>query len=286
MSNKAVLTRYRGPLAMAISALLFGAMGFAAKAISPEVPALQSVFVRGLSSSVVLLLWMKWRGTPILGTHRKELAWRGFAGMFASFAYFLSVTLAPAAEAITLFRGSALFMPFLAYLVLKERLTVSRVGYAVVGFVGSVLILKPGFSEVQLGLWVAVAGAFINALGWVSVRSLSKKESAATIIFYFTAASAVGALLCGYDTFILPNAEQALGLSVIAVAGLFGQYYLTVAYRNADAAVVTPVGYVEVVALLALSWGCCGEVPDLASWLGIALVVAAGFLVSLGPRSF
>lgn len=270
---------------MALSALLFGVMGFAAKAISPEIPALQSVFVRGLSSSVVLLVWMKYQGVSILGVHRRELAWRGFAGMFASFAYFLSVTLAPAAEAITLFRGSALFMPFLAYLILKEHLTVSRVGYAVLGFVGSVLILKPGFSEVRLGLWIAVAGAFINALGWVSVRSLSQKESAATIIFYFTTASAVGSLLSGYDSFIVPDAQQAVGLAVIAVAGLFGQYYLTVAYRNADAAVVTPVGYLEVAALLALSWGCYGEVPDLTSWLGIALVIAAGVGVSLGARS-
>lgn len=201
--------------------------------------------------------------------------------MFASFAYFLSVTLAPAAEAITLFRGSALFMPFLAYLILKERLSVSRVAYAALGFLGSVLILKPGFSEIKLGLWIAVAGAFINALGWVSVRSLSNRESAATIIFYFTACAALGSLLLGYRSFVAPNAAQAVGLCVVAVAGLFGQYFLTLAYRHADAAVVTPVGYTEIVALLALSWAYLGEVPDVISWIGIGLVVAAGVFVSL-----
>jgi drug/metabolite transporter (DMT)-like permease len=269
---------------MALSAVLFGVMGFSAKVISPEIPALESVFVRGVTSSIALLLWMKWRGVSVLGSHRRELAWRGFAGMFASFAYFLSVTLAPAAEAITLFRGSALFMPFLAYLILKEHLNVSRVGYALVGFLGSLLILKPGFSEVRLGLWIAVAGALINALGWVSVRSLSQKESAATIIFYFAFASAVGALLVGHDSFVLPDARQGIYLLAVAVAGLVGQCFLTIAYRHGDAAVVTPVGYVEIVALLGMSWGFFGEVPDAISWVGIGLVVAAGVLVSLPSR--
>jgi drug/metabolite transporter (DMT)-like permease len=132
----------------------------------------------------------------------------------------------------------------------------------------------------QLGLWIAIIGAFVNAAGWVAVRSLSQKESTATIIFYFTLFSALGALVLGAHSFVAPNAQQALWLVVVGAAGIVGQYFLTIAYRHADAAVVTPLGYTEVFAMLALAWFFFDEIPDALSWAGIALITLAGILVS------
>lgn len=283
--NSSLSDSLRGSLAMVLSALLFGSMGFAARLISPEIPALESVCVRGATNALALFCFMKWRRISVWGTHRRELAWRGAAGTVAAFCYFLSVSLGPSAEAISIYRGSALFMPFLAYIILGERLTTARISCAALGFIGTLLILKPGFSQIQLGLWIALAGAFINAVGWVAIRSLSNKESPATIIFYFALFSALGAFAVGGPSFKVPNETQSLALAAIAVAGLVGQYFLTVSYRYADAAVVTPLGYTEIVALLMLSWAFFDEVPDPLSWVGIGLVILAGVLVSRPERS-
>lgn len=272
-------------LFMAISAMLFGSMSILVKAIAPTIPALESVCVRGAIGTVVLAAIMRRRNIPIFGRHKGALALRGIIGTLASFCCFLAVAHAPIAEAAAIYRSAGLLTPILALVILRERFHPERLCYALVGFVGAIAILRPGFHEIPSGLIFAIAAAFFNSFAMVTVRSLSAKEHPATIIFYFSLFSSVTAAVMASHSFIAPNLHETLLLGAIAITGLSGQYFFTLSIARAETSFLTPIGYLEVVTVAILSWMLFGSLPDMFGWSGIALIVAAGVAVSRTTRS-
>ena len=269
----------RGALLMLASGLLFPAMGALVKHMSAQLPNEMVVFFRSVMGLLALLPWVLHRGVGQLKT--KKLGghlWRGLAGVSAMYCYFYAIAHLPLAEAVLLNYSTPLFIPFIAALWLGEQVSMRLWAAIGVGFAGIVLILKPGlgmFTPVSL---IGLASGMFGALAMVSIRRLSKTEPTLRIVFYFsvvcTAVSAVP-LAWRWQT---PDPGLWTLLMLMGALASLAQLLLTRAYSHAPAAQVGPFTYSTVVFAAAIGWMFWGEIPDLLSFGGTALVCLAGIM--------
>lgn len=269
----------RGALLMLAAGLLFSAMGALVKYLSAELPNEMVVFFRSVTGMLALLPWVLHRGVGRLKTKnlRVHIA-RGLAGVAAMYCYFYAIAHLPLAEAVLLNFSTPLFIPFIAFLWLGERVS-ARIGTAIgVGFVGIVLILKPGldlFTPVSL---IGLASGLFAALAMVSIRRLTRTEPVLRIVFYFslvcTAVSAVP-LIWRWQA---PDPGLWTLLILMGALASLAQLLVTRAYSHAPAAQVGPFTYSTVVFAATIGWIFWGEIPDLLSFGGTALVCLAGIM--------
>jgi len=269
----------RGALLMIASGLLFSTMGALVKYLSAELPNEMVVFFRSVMGLLALLPWVLHRGLGQLKTKRlRGHLGRGLAGVSAMYCYFYAIAHLPLAEAVLLNYSTPLFIPFIAALWLGEQVS-PRLWVAIgTGFVGIVLILKPGlglFTPVSL---IGLASGLFAALAMVSIRRLSNTEPTLRIVFYFSlVCTAVSAVPLAWRWQTPDPGLWILLLGMGALASL-AQLLLTRAYAHAPAAQVGPFTYSTVVFAAAIGWIFWSEIPDLLSFGGTALVCLAGVL--------
>lgn len=269
----------RGALLMLASGLLFSTMGALVKYMSAHLPNEMVVFFRSAMGLLALLPWVLHRGVGHLKTRKiGGHLWRGLAGVAAMYCYFYAIAHLPLAEATLLNYSTPLFVPFIAAAWLGEKIPRKIWTAIITGFVGIVLILKPGldlFTPVSL---IGAASGLFAALAMVSIRRLTHTEPTLRIVFYFsavcTAVSAVP-LLWRWQT-----PDPGLWVLLIGMGALasLAQLLLTRAYSHAPAAQVGPFTYSTVVFAAAIGWMFWGEIPDLLSFGGTALVCLAGIM--------
>ncbi|MES0874195.1 DMT family transporter [Sinimarinibacterium thermocellulolyticum] len=276
----------RGATHALISATSFSIMGACIKQAALTTPNELVVFIRCAVSLVILLPWLTRRGGVGIRTQRLggHLLRAGF-GIASMYAFFYAIAHLPLAEAMLLTYTMPLWIPFIAWLWLRERPALVVFPAALLGLVGIALITRPGLHPVDP--FAAIVGAvsgLLAACAMVSIRRLTDTEPATRVVFYFallgTAIAGVP-LLWAWQTPSLP----ALGLLIAAGAlATLGQIHLTRAYGCAPAALVGPFTYVTVLLAALIGWLVWGEKLDRWSLLGAALVIATCLLVTLGPR--
>jgi drug/metabolite transporter (DMT)-like permease len=269
----------RGALLMLASGLLFSAMGALVKYMSAHLPNEMVVFFRSAMGLLALLPWVLHRGVGHLKTKNlRGHLWRGLAGVAAMYCYFYAIAHLPLAEATLLNYSTPLFVPFIAAAWLGEKISRKLWGAIITGFTGIVLILKPGldlFTPVSL---IGVASGLFAALAMVSIRRLTHTEPTLRIVFYFSAVcTAVSAVPLAWRWQTPDPGLWALLIGMGALASL-AQLLLTRAYSHAPAAQVGPFTYSTVVFAAAIGWMFWGEIPDLLSFGGTALVCLAGIM--------
>lgn len=265
---------------MVLASASFAAMTLSLRLGCGRLPALESVFARGLIDALVLLPILLVQRVPIPGRHWRELFVRGSIGAAAVFCIFSAMLRIPVAEASALFRSSGLLVPFIAWWVIKEKLVFSRVFLAALGFVGVLLILKPGQQSFSVGGIFALVGAFFNATAYVTIRHLSKKENPFLIAFAFFVLSATYSLLLGRHTFVTPTASELFYLGLVGFFGVVGQYWVTLAFASAPASVITPWGYFEIAFNLLFGMLFLAQTPDLLSLVGIGVLILSAVLIA------
>lgn len=269
----------RGALLMLASGLLFSGMGAMVKYLSAELPNEMVVFFRSAMGLLALLPWVLHRGLGQLKTKRlRAHLGRGLAGVTAMYCYFYAIAHLPLSEAVLLNYSTPLFIPFIAALWLGERVSPRLWAAIVTGFVGIVLILKPGLDLFAPASLIGVASGVFGALAMVSIRRLTHTEPTLRIVFYFslvcTVVSAVP-LLWRWQT---PDPGLWAVLILMGALASLAQLLLTRAYSHAPAAQVGPFTYSTVVFAATIGWAFWGEIPDGLSFVGTALVCLAGIL--------
>lgn len=272
--------RVRAALLMLCASLCFTVMNGSARLGCSRLPSFQVVFLRGLIDSLVILPLLLRAKTPLFGYHPKQLLIRGTIGTVGVSCIFFAVQRMPLAEAVSLFRTNVLFVPFVAWIFLREPIRPSILALTFLGFGGALLILRPGtevFSGVGL---VALVGAFANALTFTTIRHLTAKESPLSIMFSFLALSALySVLIAGRDFLPLTSSEFAYIL-LIAMVGLLGQYLMTLAFAAAPAGVVTPWNSMEIVFSALFGAILLMQFPAPLSIIGMVTIAVSAILVS------
>ncbi|MCO7247951.1 DMT family transporter [Halomonas sp. Mc5H-6] len=267
----------KGILLRVLSGLLFTGMLVSIKAVSDAVPVGQSVFFRSLFALLPIMLFLVLRHEFPLGlATRRPLghALRSGLGAAAMFASFAAVALLPVAEATLLAQLTPVFMAVGGILLLGERFSLYRAGAIVLALGGMAVLVLPGLSadgaDGQLaGYALGALSALLTAGALLTVRRISRTETAASIAFYFILVSS----LAGLAT--LPLGWAALSpteFGLLVLSGLFGgaaHIAMTLALRYAEASRLAPFEYI------ALVW------PVLADWVLFGIPVSSAFLLAL-----
>jgi drug/metabolite transporter (DMT)-like permease len=269
----------RAALFMVAAAFLFSLMGLGVKLASARLPNAMVVFFRNALSLLALLPWaLRQEHGALRTTHLPEHLVRGIAGLLSMYCFFYALAHLRLADAVLLNYSLPLFMPFVESLWLKEAFPRRLWTPILVGFVGIVLILKPGMGLFQPAALVGMAAALFASVAQVGVRRLTHSEPITRIVFYFgVIATGVSALpLLG--SWVTPSPREMAVLGATAVFATAAQLLMTRAYAHAPAARVGPFIYTAVVFAGALDWMVWGRLPDRLSLAGTLVVGVAGIL--------
>lgn len=191
----------------------------------------------------------------------------------------------PLAQVYSLIFTAPLMITLLAVPILGERLGIHRIGAIVVGFTGVLIVLRPGGGvELELGHLAAFGTAFGGALAAVAGRKISHVERHAVILLYPMLAAFVLTGLALPAVYV-PVPIEHIGLfAVVAAINFAATLTIIKAYRVAEAAVVAPMNYSQI--LWATGFGILlfGEYPDTATLTGSAVVIASGVYILLRER--
>lgn len=271
---------------MVLASAMFALMGAGIKTVSSALPVEMIVFFRNLFGLLCLAPWLLRAGRVGLATERlPSHALRALSGLAAMYCFFFALGQLPLGEAVLLNFSAPLFVPMLALVWLREPVTRSLVGALAVGLGGITLILKPTAGIIDPVAFVGLLSGLFAAVATVSVRGLSRTEPPERIVFYFAALGTLVSSLPVSPSWVTPDPAQWITLIAIGVLATGGQVFLTRGITLVPAAQVGPFTYSSVVFAAVIGWSVWGELLDLMTVLGGALVCAGGVLVLRGQRS-
>jgi len=264
-------------------------MGVFVKLGAPEFKVGELVFYRSLI--MVLLGWVVVARagasvrTPHIGTHMH----RSVAGFVSLFMFFYALSVLPVASAITLNYTSPIFLAALLSVLARERPGPRLTATIVIGFIGVLLLLQPSFEVPQVwgGIMGLLSGA-ISAIAYWNVRELVRAdEPEGRVVFYFGLVSCFGALVWMAPQTWTPlrwgNVWMLVG---VGLSGALGQLAMTRAYGKGKTLVSAALSYSSIVFSSLIGIVALGDVLSIVSWIGIALIIAAGILaVQLAPTT-
>jgi len=192
----------------------------------------------------------------------------------AQFGWAKSLTLLPLATAFALEFTAPAWTGLLAALFLGERLTVSRIGAIVLGFLGVLVILRPGLEAFRPAAFLMLAAAFGFACNSVVTKKLTGDVSTFAILFWMNVMQLPLALLGGDPlSFMKLGWPQVPPLLGIAVAGLASHFCLTNALRSADATIVIPMDFIRIPLIAIVAWAVYSEPLDVFVFAGAGLII-------------
>lgn len=234
----------------------------------------------------LVLLWPLVRaagGLPALRTHRlREHAVRNTVHYAAQYAWFAALTMIPLAQVVAIEFTMPIWIVLLAALFLGERITASKVLAVALGLLGVGLIVRPSTSGLSPGQLVALAAALGFAVSVTMVKSLTRTDSAVTLMFWMLVVQSLLGALPALWVWRWPSAATWGWVLLVAFCGTFSHYCMARALRHADATVVMPMDYLRVPLSALAGWLLYAERMDLLTVAGTALILG-GNLLNLRP---
>ncbi|MEB8387186.1 DMT family transporter [Rhodobacteraceae bacterium KMM 6894] len=261
----------------------------------------QVVFLRSLVGTVLFaaIVMPFTGGLAVIRTRRlKAHLLRGGFVVFANMSLFLGLAALPIADAIAIFFVSPLLIAIMSVVILGETVGPRRWIAIAIGFVGVLIIVKPGTSAFQVASLLPALSALLYGSMHMMTRKIRYTESAATMVFYilltFLISSALFGLFLGHGrfesgahpslSFLLRawapiNWRDAWIIVLLAVTGMSGSLLVSQAYRLSEAAFAAPFEYIAMP--LAIMWGITifGTWPTWNAWGGIMLIIGSGLFM-------
>ena len=267
---------------------------------STPLPLLEIVFVRSLVA-LLLIGWLAWRQGDRVGWS-VERPWlhlaRGLSGFLSFTTYYMAIAALPLATTAALAFSGPLFLVALSALVLREPVDPRSWRAVVVGFVGVLVVMRPGASTFDPAALLAVLSALCYAVSQTITRELGRTHSGATIalsaIMVAVTASGISGLVSGGGgreaglhpslAFVArgwttPSLGQLGTMMLCGVIASAGMYCLTQAYRLAPAGTVAPFEYAMIVWSVLWGYLIWGDVPGFFTVAGVSLTIGAGLYV-------
>jgi drug/metabolite transporter (DMT)-like permease len=269
----------RGALAMTASMAGFAVEDAFVKAAAQTLPLGQVLLTMGLAGVLVFAALARARGEPLLPAaflSRPMLLRSGFEVAGRLF-YGLAITLTALSTTSAILQAAPLVVVAGAALVFGERVSPQRWLAVASGFAGVLIILRPGaeFSALSLLAVVGLLGFAGRDLATrAAPQALSNRQLGMLGFAMFASAGAILLVLTGGAR--MPDPLTAAQLAAGSVFGILGYHALTHAMRTGEVSAVTPFRYTRLVFALILAMALFGERPDLATWIGAALVVGSG----------
>ncbi len=253
------------------------------KYLGAALPILVILWARTLLQLVLLLMVVGFsRGLASLRHVFTPVHLARAALLFAAMmCYFVALKTLPLADAIALGFNYPLVMTMLAPLVLGEKVGLRRWLAVLVGLIGAMIIIRPGFREGATGSWLALSSGILFAMHLLLTRKVARSTPAEltlvfTALFVFAATS-----LAMPFVWVTPSADHWLWLLLAGIMVSIASYCLVRAYQYAPASVLAVFGYSELLFAVMAGLVFFGDFPDAMTFLGAAIIAASGIYISI-----
>lgn len=261
---------------------LFTVMNVFAKLLSTNHSVIEIAFYRNLIASLpflVMVFVFGRREILVLRVKPVQVGLRAVLGTISLITTFTAVSMMPLADTTALLFTSSLFIPVLGVLLLKESVGPYRWAAVIIGFTGVLIMANPSGQGNSLGILIALTAAMMHAVLQILLRYLGRHESPETITFYFFI---IGTFLTALPLpfiAVKPTLAEIPLLFGVGLAGAGAQWLLSVAFRNARAAIVTVFNYSGIVWATLFGWLIWNDWPLPAVMAGAAIVIASNILI-------
>ena len=262
----------------------FTAMAVAAREISQTHDSFEIMAARSIIGLVLVLVIGKALGQlgHVSSQRLSGHFWRNIVHFTAQNLWFWSLTMIPLAQVFALEFTSPLWVILLSPLFLGERLTLSKLAAAGLGFAGILIVARPDITNLSPGVLAAAGSALGFAATSILTKRLTRDEAIITILFWLTAFQAVfGILAATYDGQVnWPTAETLPWLGLIGVCGVLAHLSLTSALTLAPASFVMPIDFIRLPLIAVIGAMAYGEAIDPYVLIG-GLVIFSGIWLSI-----
>lgn len=260
----------------------FSLMAVAGREVSIDLDTFELMMYRSLIGLVLVTAFGAATGRlPLARTHQFRLhVVRNVFHFTGQNLWFYGVAVIPLAQLFAFEFTTPIWVALLAPLVLGERMNRTRMAAIVLGFIGIVIVARPGLSPLGVGHLAAVLAAMCFAGNYLATKRLSLTEGVWTILFWMTAMQVVFGFVCaGIDGDIaLPQSESVLWVAIVGVCGLTAHLSVTSALRCAPASIVSPMDFARLPVIAVVGMLVYGEPLEVAVFAGAALILAGNLL--------
>ncbi len=266
---------------MLLHGLAFAVMSNTIRYISVDYPAPQIVFMRNVFSLICLLPWVMMMGLPALKTRRwKTHGLRALSAFLSMSCWFYALSIMPVPDAVALTYTTPLFLTILAVMFLGETIHLRRVLAVVAGFIGVMVVIRPGFDGIGWEALAPLSASLFAAIGIILIKPLSRTESSFALVVLLTLFMIPMSAPMGIYVWQSPDLEGWVGLATIGVASTLVQYGLTKAYSLADVTVLLPFDFMRLVFTALIAYVIFGDMLDGVAFIGAGMILASTLYIA------
>ena len=277
---------FRGIALILTSTVFLGTSDVTAKYLSANLPSIEIAWIRFLAFAVIMLPAML-PGSPLyaLRSGRRGLQLMRGAALLASSLFFITgLGFLPIAEASATGFVAPLFVTALSIFFLRESVGVRRWLATAVGLIGVLIILRPGSSAFHPAAFFPLVSALAWACTLIMTRMMSGRDPAITTMTYSSIAGVCILSALVPFVWVAPSWHDIMFGILIGIASTAGQWIVVLAFRYADASVLAPFSYTQLLWVSVLGFVIFGEIPDIWTVTGAAFIVASGLYTAHRER--
>lgn len=276
-----VSSTVKGMAWMLVTTVLFVGVTGIVRHLGSDMSAPQAAFIRyafGILLMIPFLLRIKARQliTPRMGYH----ALRGLVHGIGVMLWFFAMARIPIAEVTALSYTTPIFVTIGAAIFLGERFRARRMIAVLIGLVGTLVIVRPGFATVELGTLAQLASAPLFAVSMLVSKKLTETEESTTIVALMAVFVTLTLLPFAIASWRTPTLEELAWLFATASLATAGHYTLTRAYQAAEITMTQPISFLQLVWAALLGYYVFAETPDIWTTAGALIIVASATYIA------
>ncbi|NQV57636.1 MAG: DMT family transporter [Rhodospirillales bacterium] len=204
---------------------------------------------------------------------------RGLLHAASMLCWFTALTHIDLAEATALSFTTPIYASIAAIFFMGEPSRVIRWTAAGIGFAGMLILIRPGFAEVNIGVFLVIGSAALIALAKLMVKSLSKTDTPVTIVAFMSLTLTTFTFFPALPYWSWPSPKMLLVFALMGAVGATAHTVQTYSYRDGDITAVEPAGYMRLVWAAAMGFVFFGEVPGIWVWAGAFVIICGSVLL-------
>ncbi len=265
---------------MLASTAFFGLMAVVIRLASATLPTFEIAFFRNLFGLLALLPILLHGGATLRTQQLPRYLLRSVIGIGSMLAGFWAIGHLPLSQAISLSYSTPLFVTIAAVVWLGEQVRWRRWAAVIIGFIGVLIIVRPGSSSFTAGSLVAVAAALLSAVVAIQIKQLSRVDPADTIVFYTYLFWVPLSLIPALFVWQWPHGTTWLWLACIGLFGTGGQLLWTRALRLGEVSALTPISFMQLPIVAVAGYLLFDESISRWTVLGAAIIFAANAYIA------
>lgn len=250
------------------------------KLLSSHLPVSQILIIIGFSGTAVFLIIALLTHELILQRSllTKPVIIRTFCELFAALFFVSALALTPLSSVASILQATPLMVTMGAAVFFGEKVGWRRWSAVMIGFIGVLLILRPGFDSFMPASLLAVVATIFIAVRDLVTRTMQFEISTTTVSMYAFLACGISGFIAipFYSAMVIPSSTEIMYLISATFVGVIGYYAVVLATRNGDLSIIAPFRYSRLVFAMLLSIVILTERPDLLTLSGTAIIVLSG----------